>query len=92
LFLLVAGGLMACGGKDTREVPAELIEFDPTLSVRTVWKHRVGNGTERLRLGLAPATDATRIFAGAYDGTAAAIDLVSGDVLWEVETDFNLAA
>lgn len=89
---LGASLLGACGGKDTVEPPAELVEFDRTLTVRQVWKHKVGNGTERLRLGLAPASDGTRVFAGALDGTASAFSLIDGEPVWSVETDFPLAA
>lgn len=92
LTLLVAGGLCACGGDDDFEPPAELVEFEPAFEVRTVWERRVGNGTERLRLGLVPATDAMRIFAGAYDGTAKAIDMMTGEELWEIDTELKLAA
>ncbi|RPI63183.1 MAG: outer membrane protein assembly factor BamB, partial [Lysobacterales bacterium] len=39
-----------------------------------------------------PATDGARIFAGAYDGQAAAFDAASGDKIWSVETDLPLTA
>jgi len=91
VLALVACGLVACGDDDV-EPPAELVEFQPAIEINTVWKQRVGKGTERLRLGLAPATDATRIYAGAYDGTAIAIDMVSGVPVWEVDTGLKLSA
>ena len=80
----------ACGGNDTVELPAELIAFDASLDVREVWSRKVGDGTERLRLGLNPATDGTRVFAGALDGTAAGINLADGEVVWVTETDLAL--
>ena len=89
---LVAGGLGACGGKDTIEPPADLVNFDPTLESREVWSVQLGGGSERLRLGLAPATDGTRIFAGSHDGTAAAFGLEDGDLLWSVDSELRLAA
>ena len=89
---LVAGGLGACGGKDTIEPPADLVNFDPTLEIREVWSVQLGGGSERLRLGLAPATDGTRIFAGSHDGTAAAFGLEDGDLLWSVDSELRLAA
>jgi outer membrane protein assembly factor BamB len=90
--LLVASGLSACGNKDTVEPPADLIEFDPALEIREVWSTRVGEGSERLRLGLGPATDGRLIFAGAHDGTAAAFNLQDGTLIWSHETGSRLAA
>jgi outer membrane protein assembly factor BamB len=91
-LLLVAGGLVACGGNDTIEPPADLISFESRLDIREVWSTRVGSGSERLRLGLAPANDNARIYAGSHDGTAAAFILQTGELFWEVETEFALAA
>jgi outer membrane protein assembly factor BamB len=91
-LLLVAGWLSACGGNDTIEPPAELVDFEPELAIRQVWRARVGEGSTRLRLGLSPATDGTRVFAGAYDGTAVAFGLQDGLPLWTIEADVRLAA
>jgi outer membrane protein assembly factor BamB len=94
LVLLAVGGLAglgACGGKDAVEPPAELVAFEPTLPVQLVWKQKVGSGSERLRLGLAPVSDGMRIFAGGHDGTASAFGLADGEVLWSTETDLPLA-
>ena len=91
LFLTAAvAALGACGGNDSVEPPAELIAFDAVLDVRQAWSRKVGDGSERLRLGLNPASDGTRVFAGALDGTAAAIDLENGEILWTTETDLAL--
>jgi outer membrane protein assembly factor BamB len=89
LALLIAG----CGrSKDTAEPPAELVEFDATIDVERVWRGKVGGSSERLRLGLRPATDGARIFAGAYDGQVAAFDAASGAKVWSVETELSLTA
>jgi outer membrane protein assembly factor BamB len=86
--------LSACGGrsKDTSEPPAELTSFEPTLDVRRLWSGKVGGGSERLRLGLRPATDGARIYAGAYDGQVASLDAGTGRKLWSVKTDLPLTA
>lgn len=91
-LLLVVGGLAACGGKETVERPADLVEFAPQFQVNEVWQVKVGKGSERLRLGLEPATDGVRIFAGSHDGTAAAFGVNDGEPLWRVETGQKLAA
>lgn len=85
--------LAACGGgKDTAEPPASLVDFDATIEVDKVWSDKLGGKAERLRLGLRPATDGARIFAGAYGGQVAAFDAESGDKIWAVKTELPLTA
>ena len=86
------GGCAGGRGKDIIEPPAELTSFQQTLDVRKVWSTRVGGGTERLRLGLRPASDGARIYAGAHDGKVAAFDAITGRKLWTVKTDLALSA
>jgi outer membrane protein assembly factor BamB len=88
--LVVLGG--CAGSKDTAEPPAELTEFDATIDVERVWSGKVGGKSERLRLGLRPATDGARVFAGAYDGQVVSFDAVTGDKVWSVKTDLPLTA
>jgi outer membrane protein assembly factor BamB len=92
LALSVAAALAGCGGKDTAEPPAELQPIETSLNIDKVWSARVGHGSERLRLGLRPATDGARLYAGARDGTVAAFDAETGDGLWSVDTGLPLAA
>jgi outer membrane protein assembly factor BamB len=89
LMIAVAG---CAGKKDTTEPPAELVAFDQTLDVRKVWSGKVGGGSERLRLGLRPASDGGRIYAGAHDGQVAAFDATTGRKIWSVKTKLPLAA
>ncbi|WP_428099293.1 outer membrane protein assembly factor BamB [Candidatus Rariloculus sp.] len=89
-------GLGGCGvfggGDDTVEQPAELTAFDSSLRVRRVWSTRIGSATERLRLGLRPATDGTRIYAGAHDGSVESLDAETGRSQWSVETELPLSS
>jgi outer membrane protein assembly factor BamB len=87
--LLAAG----CAGKKNKaEPPAELVSFEQTLDVRKVWSASVGGAAERLRLGLRPATDGARIYAGSYDGEVTAFDAVTGRKVWSVKTELPLSA
>jgi len=90
LFAAAVAVLGACGGNEAVEPPAELIAFDAVLDVRQAWSRKVGDGSERLRLGLIPASDGTNVYAGALDGTAAAIGLETGELLWTTETELAL--
>jgi outer membrane protein assembly factor BamB len=80
------------GSEHPIEPPAELVEFEPRLEIERVWNVRVGGGADALRLALAPATDGTRIYAGAHDGQASAFDAETGRRLWETRTQLPLAA
>jgi outer membrane protein assembly factor BamB len=89
---LAAGCGVFGGDKDAVEPPAELVPLENTLRVRRLWSAKVGGGSERLRLGLAPATDGARIFAGAHDGKVAAFEAETGRKLWTQDTELPLAA
>ena len=95
--LLLGLGSSGCamfggGDEDPIEPPAELVDFDATLEVRRLWTARVGGDSERLRLGLSPATDGSRIYAGSYDGRVGAFEAIEGERVWATETDLPLAA
>ena len=85
-------GMFGGGGEDPIEPPAELVEFEPRLEIDRVWNARVGGAAEGLRLALTPATDGTRIYAGAYDGQVAAFDAETGRRIWETRTRLPLAS
>ena len=89
----LAVALGACGGgKDKGEPPAKLTEFQPTIKIDRVWSTKVGGKSDRLRLGLRPATDGARIYAGAYDGQVATFDALTGDKVWSTKTNLPLTA
>jgi len=95
LFSLTGAGCAMFGGGDDDdpiEPPAELVDFEPTLEIDRLWTASIGGSAELLRLGLTPATDGTRIFAGSHDGRVAAFDAGTGRRAWETRTDLPLAA
>ena len=93
VVLALAVALVGCGGKkDKSEPPAELTDFQPSIVIDKVWSSKVGGKSERLRLGLRPATDGARIFAGAYDGQVASFDAETGDKVWAIKTGLPLTA
>jgi len=78
--------------KEKAEPPAKLVEIKRTLDVHKVWSHKVGGGSERLRLGLRPASDGARIFAGSVDGRIASFDATTGKEVWGIKTNLPLSA
>jgi outer membrane protein assembly factor BamB len=94
LLGLSSSGCAMFGGEDEDpiEPPAELVDFETTIEVERLWSTRVGGDSERLRLGLSPATDGTRIYAGTFDGRVGAFDAIEGDRVWQIDTELPLAA
>lgn len=91
-LLPLAFAAVGCVHNDRAEPPAKLTDIDQTLDIRKVWSNKVGGKTERLRLGLRPATDGARIFAGSHDGVVASFDAQTGKKAWSVKTKLPLAA
>jgi outer membrane protein assembly factor BamB len=91
--LTIVAFVLGCSGKKEKaEPPAKLVDFKPTLDVRRAWSQKVGGGSERLRLGLRPASDGARIYAGSVDGHVKAFDAVTGKIVWQIKTGLPLAA
>ncbi|MCC5860794.1 MAG: outer membrane protein assembly factor BamB [Gammaproteobacteria bacterium] len=93
-LLISAMTLAGCGvfgGKDLGEPPAELVDFSATVELQRAWQASTGGGGDRLRLGLAPASDGARVYAGGHDGRVIAIDAREGNRVWQVNTRMNLA-
>tara|TARA_Y100000817_G_scaffold314909_1_gene315969 strand:- start:3829 stop:4992 length:1164 start_codon:yes stop_codon:yes gene_type:complete len=88
--LALSGGCAT--NSEVREQPAELQTFEEKIEVRRIWSARLGGSSERLRLGLSPATDGARIYAGSYEGQAAAFDAETGRRIWNVQTNLPLSA
>lgn len=91
-ILLAAVALGACAGRDTSEQPAELVSIEPAIEVERVWRASIGGDSERLRLGLRPATDGQRVYAGSFDGRVVALDVETGRPAWSIRTRLPLSA
>ena len=91
--LVVVTFVLGCSNKSEKaEPPAKLVPINRTLDVHKVWSHKVGGGSERLRLGLRPASDGARIFAGSVDGRIASYDAATGKEVWGIKTKLPLSA
>lgn len=91
--VVLGTGAGACSGdQDNSEPPAELQAIEERIEIRRIWSARVGRAAERLRLGLTPATDGARIYAGSHGGQVAAFDAQTGRRQWETRTGLPLSA
>ncbi len=94
LLLVTGSGCSLFRSDDAEQIdpPVPLPEYESRLKLDRLWQVKVGDGSEHLLLGLAPATDGARVYAGAHDGRAVAVDLENGRKIWSTETDLNLSA
>lgn len=76
---------------DNTAEPSELVDFEPTINVRTVWQRSVGSGASEFYLKLRPAIDGERVYAATRDGRVRAFDARTGEPLWDTDTDSPLS-
>ncbi|MBP9593306.1 MAG: PQQ-binding-like beta-propeller repeat protein, partial [Steroidobacteraceae bacterium] len=96
-FLLLAAfaafaALAGCDKDKEVDPPAELVDLEPSLTVREVWSSGLGGGGEKLRLALGLATDGETVFAAARNGKVSALEAATGRVRWRVDTELALSA
>lgn len=94
---LAAVLLSSCGifGGDDEEKelePLELVDIETKINIRRLWRARVGDDAEFLRVALRPAGDGNRIYAASRDGNVVAFDPESGREAWRTELDMELSA
>ncbi len=65
--------------------PAELVKFEPSVSVSKVWSRSVGKGEGRIGIRQAPVVADGRVYAAAVLGGVHALDLQTGKVVWTYE-------
>jgi outer membrane protein assembly factor BamB len=79
------------GGEDNDEPPAELVEFTPEIEIETLWSRDVGSGVDEQYLKLRPTVVGGRVYAAGRDGDVAAYDALTGDLVWEQQTDVPIS-
>lgn len=72
-----------------RNPPAALVDFKPTMAVRTAWTASIGSSGAYV---FTPASAGGSIFAAAADGSIVRIDAATGRVLWRTSADLPLTA
>jgi outer membrane protein assembly factor BamB len=72
-----------------RNPPAELVEFKPTLAIRTAWSTSVGSSGA---FAFSPASANGSVFAAAADGSIMRLDAATGRVVWRISAGMPLTA
>ena len=65
--------------------PAELVEIAGALPVGQSWERKLGDGKARLGLRQRPAIEGDRVYVSDDAGRVMALDLNSGNTLWDSE-------
>lgn len=92
LAMLSVSGLGGCnwfkgvGKKDNVTLPAELVDFSPTLKVDKLWSSGIGDGAHRSGARMSPAVADGRVYASGVDGSIGALDASNGSKVWTEKT------
>ncbi len=100
-LLLIIASLSACGvtdsvteyfkgDSDNAIPPADLIEFRQRLNVIELWSEKVGSGTDKQYLKLAPVVANQRLYVADADGSIQARDATNGNRLWSIDADVRI--
>jgi outer membrane protein assembly factor BamB len=89
---LLGGALVACDKDKDVEPPKALVAINAHVAVERVWTANLGGKDKHLRLALAPAVDAGRLYAAGDQGQVAAFDAASGRSLWHASAKLELSA
>ncbi|MET0012019.1 MAG: outer membrane protein assembly factor BamB [Sedimenticola sp.] len=79
------------GDDDNVEKPAELVELENPVAMRTLWSTSVGAGTDELRVKLVPFVVDNRVYAADSNGTIEALDASNGKKLWSIESELEIS-
>jgi len=85
LAALLGGTLLvvaACSSVDKADKPTPLKALRTAEGPVRAWSASVGGAKPKLRLGLAPAADAQRVYAASASGEVVAIELATGKRAW----------
>jgi len=81
----------ACDSDKDIEPPVALVAINAKLAVQRVWSASMGGKDRSLRLELAPAAAAGKVYAAGGDGALAAFEGASGKTLWRRDTKLALS-
>ncbi len=90
LMLILLSGCSMFAAKDNADPPAELLEFESSLEVETLWDLSVAGSDEKF-LAIRPVVQGGKLFLADPEGQVLAVDLANGKVIWRKETDAELS-
>lgn len=85
LLSLLGIGLSGCSifsGKDNTEPPAPLVNFSPTLTLKTVWTARTGSNVSQDYLRIGPTFHDEQLLITSPQGQVQALNFKDGNRIW----------
>ena len=79
------------GSSDNSLRPAELKTIVSPVNVSQLWETKVGSGTAGQFIRLTPTLADGRLYAASHDGTILALDALTGQRLWDVNSDLPIS-
>lgn len=95
LVLLASLAFLAgCASNDVDPdtLPVELTEFTAALQVEQLWRRDIGSVDEEHTARIRPAVRDGRVYVANSNGRVMALDLATGDIVWRVDIDRDIAA
>jgi outer membrane protein assembly factor BamB len=83
MALLVLGGCSWFESDKETRVPVNLLSIDSEVSLVNRWSVSIGGDLKDKAVKLVPVVDGARIYAAAADGQVAAVDTVTGEIIWK---------
>ena len=80
------------GGKDNAEPPKELQPLETSHKLSTLWSTTIGKGYNEQNVNLSPAVTESTIYICDRRGLLQARNRLTGDKLWEVDTEQSFSA
>lgn len=90
LLLLVLTGCSAFSSKDNADPPAELVDLETQLKVRTLWSKSI-EGSEGAFLKIVPALEGERLYIAEPSGEVIALEAQTGKELWSVDLEVPIS-
>lgn len=72
---------------ESKNQPAALVDFQPSLSVRPVWSTSIGKAGV---FSFSPAVIGNDVFVAATDGSIARLNAISGTLIWRIKAGISL--
>ncbi len=92
LYLLITlSGCSLFNETDNTAPPAPLVDFKPTLTLKTLWTADAGGNIEKGYLKIAPAFHEGRLFTASPQGIVRAFNFKNGKIVWEQKIDVPIS-
>lgn len=89
-LLLLLAGCSAFSAKDNADPPAELVDFEAALKIKTLWSESL-HGSNGAAIHDVPAYSDGRIYVADHQGNVTALDAKTGKRIWSVDLDVPIS-